>query len=104
MSAYIPCSNIPCSPDRWASLDHSSTLPGLGNVMTFGFGPHSCLGYKFTVNEMKVFLATILPQFTFTLAEGIEIAKFNSILTRPCIKDNWELGMQLPIIVSYYTP
>ena len=104
ISEYISCVDIPYSPDRWDSLDHSTTLPGLGNVMTFGFGPHSCLGYKFTVNEMKVFLATILPQFTFTPAEGVEITKLNSILTRPYIKDNWELGTQLPINVSYYTP
>jgi len=73
-------------------------------MMTFGLGPHSCLGYKFTINEMKAFLATILLQFAFTPAEGVEILKHNSILTRPYVKGKWDQGLQLPIVVKSYTP
>jgi len=68
--------------------------------MTFSFGPHSCLGYKFTIAEIKVFLATIVSQFVFTPAEGVEITKFNAILTRPYVK---ELGTRLPVVVGRYT-
>ncbi|RDB28478.1 hypothetical protein Hypma_015095 [Hypsizygus marmoreus] len=94
------------NPDRWSCLPPSARSPahpGLGNVMTFGFGPHSCLGYKFCISEMKAFLATMLPQFVFTPAEGVEISKFNAILTRPYISGKWDKGTQLPIVVGRYT-
>jgi cytochrome P450 len=94
------------SPDRWADLPpkaRSPAHPGLGNSMTFGLGPHSCLGYKFTIAEIKVFLAAIMPHFVFTPAEGVEITKFNSILTRPYIRNKSELGSGLPIVVGKYT-
>ncbi|KAG5654282.1 hypothetical protein H0H81_005131 [Sphagnurus paluster] len=87
------------NPERWVSLPQNSHLtayPGLGNMMTFGMGPHSCLGYKFTINEMKAFIATILPQFIFSPVA--EISKFNSILTRPYIRDKFELAY---IIIPY---
>lgn len=67
--------------------------------MTFSFGPHSCLGNKFSTAEMKIFIATLLPTFTFAPAPGTEIRKHNSILTRPFIKDKWELGTRLPLTV-----
>ncbi|KAF8060980.1 cytochrome P450 [Lyophyllum atratum] len=92
------------NPDRWTSLPSSARSPahpGLGNMMTFGMGPHSCLGYKFSVNEMKAFLATMLPQFVFSPAA--DISKFNAILTRPYITNKWELGTQLPLVVGRYT-
>ncbi|KAG6814437.1 hypothetical protein H0H92_007441 [Tricholoma furcatifolium] len=90
-------------PDRWSSLPsaaRSANFPGLGNLMTFGMGPHSCLGYKFTINEMKAFIATILPQFIFRPAASI--SKYNSILTRPYVTNKWELGTQLPLLVERY--
>lgn len=102
---YVSLTCYLCSPDRWIALPplaRSPVHPGLGNMMTFGFGPHSCLGHKFTINEMKAFLATILPQFIFTPAEGMKISKFNAILTRPYVVDKWELGTQLPIVVGRY--
>ncbi|KAF8887769.1 cytochrome P450 [Infundibulicybe gibba] len=95
------------NPDRWTNLPEkarSPTHPGLGNVMTFGFGPHSCLGHKFTVAEMKVFLATVLPEFTFSPVQGIQISKFNAILTRPYVANKWELGTRLPVSVARFTP
>lgn len=70
--------------------------------MTFSFGPHSCLGYKFSINQIKAFLATMLPQFVFSPVEGVEISKFNAILTRPYVVNKWELGTQLPIVVGRY--
>ncbi|KAF5377300.1 hypothetical protein D9615_006383 [Tricholomella constricta] len=92
------------NPDRWTSLPQnarSPAYPGLGNMMTFGMGPHSCLGYRFTINEMKAFLATILPQFVFQPAA--KIAKYNSILTRPYVVNKFELGTQLPLVVGRYS-
>ncbi|KAF8633944.1 hypothetical protein AX15_001127 [Amanita polypyramis BW_CC] len=92
-------------PDRWSSLPtnaRSPQHPGLGNLMTFSFGPHSCLGYKFTLAEMKIFLAILTCSFIFAPSPDIKIAKFNAILTRPYVIDQWEQGTQMPILVKPY--
>ncbi|KAF9454954.1 cytochrome P450 [Macrolepiota fuliginosa MF-IS2] len=90
------------NPDRWFNLPpqvRPPAHPGIGNLMTFSFGPHACLGNKFSTTEMKIFLATLLTNFIFAPAPDTEIQKGNSILTRPFIKDKWELGTQLPLTV-----
>lgn len=91
------------NPDRWTSGKSFPGFPGLGHIMTFSFGPHSCLGHRFAINEMKAFLSTILLRFTFSPIDGFEIRKFNSILTRPYIKGRREKGTQLPLVVSHFT-
>lgn len=68
--------------------------------MTFSFGPHACPGWKFTIVEMKVFIATLLPHFSF--APAADVRKYNAILTRPYVKDQFELGSTLPLKVSKY--
>jgi cytochrome P450 len=91
------------NPDRWMDLPESArppTHPGLANLMTFSFGPHSCPGWKFSILEMKLFLATLLPHFIFTPAE--DIRKYNAILTRPYVFDQFEHGSKLPVKVSRY--
>ncbi|KAF8167846.1 cytochrome P450 [Crassisporium funariophilum] len=90
------------NPDRWKDLqDCVPTKPGVGNLMTFGFGPHSCLGYKFTMAEIKIFIATMLPQLAFSPVEGVKIVKFNSILTRPYVSGQWAAGTQMPLRVQH---
>lgn len=102
------CSNcLVClySPDRWTKLPstaRASAHPGLANVMTFSFGPHGCLGWKFSVLETKIFIATLLTQFVFTPAE--DIRTYNAIVTRPYVYDQWEHGSRLPVNVSRYSP
>jgi cytochrome P450 len=91
------------NPDRWMDLPESArppTHPGLANLMTFSFGPHSCPGWKFSILEMKLFLATLLPHFVFTPAE--DIRKYNAILTRPYVSDQYEHGSKLPVKVGRY--
>ncbi|KAJ6626945.1 cytochrome P450 [Mycena sp. CBHHK59/15] len=94
------------NPDRWATLPHEAkhpAFPGLANLMTFSFGPHACPGYRFSLTEIKVVIATLLPQFVFRPAEGLEIGKYNSILTRPFVRDQLASGgIQLPLQVSQY--
>jgi cytochrome P450 len=65
--------------------------------MTFGYGPHSCLGYRFALAEIKIFIASLLPHFEFSQVEDVKILKFNSILTRPFISGKWSSGTQLPL-------
>jgi cytochrome P450 len=91
------------NPDRWSCLPKSArppNHPGIANLMTFSFGPHSCPGAKFSIVEMKIFLATLLPYFTFEPVE--KICKYNVILTRPFVYDAFDLGPRLPIKVGRY--
>jgi cytochrome P450 len=87
-------------PDRWLTMPSPASLPGLGNTMSFTFGPHACVGWRFSVLEMKVFLATLIPQFSF--APACEIRKYNAIITRPYVEDRFEHGAALPLRVSKY--
>ena len=68
--------------------------------MTFSFGPHSCIGAKFAMAEMKVFVATLVQHFVFETDEPI--AKFNAVLTRPYVYDQFSKGSKLPLKVRRY--
>ena len=50
--------------------------------------------------QMKIFLATLLPHFTFKPADGVKIVKYNSIVTKPYVSGKWELGMKMPMVVE----
>jgi cytochrome P450 len=80
-------------------LDWDPAKPGINNLMTFGYGASSCLGYRFSIAEMKAFIATIVPQFEFCPVEDIKISKFNTIITRPYVSGKWAEGTKLPISV-----
>ncbi|KAF8973810.1 cytochrome P450 [Flammula alnicola] len=88
------------NPNRWKGVqDWDSSKPGINNLLTFGYGPHSCVGYRFSIAEIKVFIATLLPHFEFRPAEGVKIAKFSTILTRPYVAGKWSEGTKLPLVV-----
>lgn len=91
------------NPDRWYCLPKSARVPanpGLANLMTFSFGPHSCPGWKFSIVEMKVFLAKLLPQFIFSCTE--DILKCSGILTRPYVHEQFDEGYRLPLRICRY--
>ncbi|KAJ4473900.1 cytochrome P450 [Lentinula aciculospora] len=89
-------------PERWLSPPPTALqYPGLANVMSFTFGPHACIGWRFALLEMKVFLATLIPQLEFTPAA--EIGKYNTIVTRPFVKGKLEHGPALPLRMSKFT-
>ncbi|KAJ7456462.1 cytochrome P450 [Mycena latifolia] len=94
------------NPDRWTCLPAGAkppSFPGVANVMSFSFGGHSCPGYRFSLSEIKIIIATLLPQFAFTPVEGIEIGKYNSVLTRPFVRDQLASGgIQLPLRITRY--
>jgi cytochrome P450 len=87
------------SPDRWMCPERLPVRhPGLANVMSFSQGPSSCIGWRFAILEMKVFISVLARDFTF---EPIaEIRKFNTVVTRPYVKGKLEEGPQLPIRIS----
>ncbi|KAF9654295.1 cytochrome P450 [Thelephora ganbajun] len=86
-------------PDRWMC---PGRLParhlGLADVMSFSQGPSSCIGWRFAILEMKVFISTVVRYFNF--APVAEIRRFNTVVTRPYVKDRLENGAQLPIKIS----
>jgi cytochrome P450 len=70
--------------------------------MTFSFGPHACPGWKFSILQTKIFMTTLLPDFVFEPAADIQ--KFNAVLTRPYVYDQFEHGARLPLKVGKYCP
>ncbi|KAI0676047.1 cytochrome P450 [Trametes maxima] len=61
-------------PERWLQplppALEEARVPGIySNLMTFGGGSYSCIGFKFSQLEMKVVLATLVPSFVFDLPD-----------------------------------
>ncbi|KLO20407.1 cytochrome P450 [Schizopora paradoxa] len=86
-------------PSRWLNLPPSARgQPGLANLMSFSYGPQSCIGWRFSLIELKIFLATLVTQFSFEPAA--EIGKYNAVITRPYVRHKFDLGPALPLKVS----
>ncbi|KAI0359963.1 cytochrome P450 [Trametes cingulata] len=61
-------------PERWLEPlpreVEEARIPGVySNLMTFGAGSHSCIGFKFSQLEMKVVLWTLVRTFSFDLPD-----------------------------------
>ncbi|KAH7879993.1 cytochrome P450 [Lentinula edodes] len=56
-------------PDRWLNVPSGvQAIPGVwSNLLTFWGGTHGCIGWRFSVTEMKVFLFVLLRSFHFEL-------------------------------------
>jgi fatty acid omega-hydroxylase len=52
-------------PERWLEM---SEAPGMYHYPVFNAGPRECLGRRLAMVEMKMCLATLLPQLSFRLA------------------------------------
>ncbi|KAF9255031.1 cytochrome P450 [Marasmius fiardii PR-910] len=86
-------------PERW-SRNLPDAVPGIwGNTMTFFGGPYGCIGWRFAVIEIKVFLFTVVRAFSLELGiarEGIHF-KWAGVTKRPVIATT---GLnQLPLVV-----
>ncbi|KAK0438187.1 cytochrome P450 [Desarmillaria tabescens] len=92
-------------PERWEKIpDTVKSIPGVwGNLLSFIGGPRSCIGYRFSLVEMKAILFTLVRAFEFELAvPGAEIAKKSVIVQRPLLRSNPGAGNQMPIIIKPY--
>lgn len=96
------------NPDRW--LDQgppkaSQSIPSIwGNQLTFLAGPRACIGFKFSLIEMKAILFTLLRSFEFELAVSPEeITRRTPTVTRPEVKSEPQKGGQLPMIIRPVT-
>ncbi|OCH91130.1 cytochrome P450 [Obba rivulosa] len=98
-------------PERWmAHGDGAQKLPGLwSNLMTFGngnaiSGHRACIGYKFALTEIKIFLFILLRDIEFSIDPSIEIEKRINIVTRPLVKSESDKGNQMPLRIRYIPP
>ncbi|KAI0642921.1 cytochrome-450 hydroxylase [Trametes meyenii] len=87
------------NPDRWDNLPEAvKAQPGLyNNILTFSAGPRSCIGMKFSIIEIKMFLFILLTHFKFAPADPV--GKANVVLTRPYVVDKHKEGSQCPLFV-----
>ncbi|KAI0258648.1 cytochrome P450 [Gloeopeniophorella convolvens] len=89
-------------PERWESIPEAAkAIPGVwSNLLTFINGAHACIGYRFSIIEMKALLFTFVRAFEFELqvpASGI-ICK-TMIVGRPFLASDPDKGPQLPVTV-----
>ncbi|KAH9965554.1 cytochrome P450 [Lactifluus volemus] len=89
-------------PERWESLPE--TVQGIPNVyghlLTFAAGPHTCIGYRFSVVEIKALLFTLVRAFEFELAlSADDIVRKSTLVGNPVIASNPSAGPQLPLLI-----
>ncbi|KAF9464574.1 cytochrome P450 [Collybia nuda] len=92
-------------PERWETVPEAAgTIPGIwGNMLTFLGGPRACIGYRFSLVEMKALLFTLVRAFEFELAvPAKDIIKKQSIVQRPVLLTDVEGGNQLPLLIKPY--
>ncbi|KAF7291300.1 hypothetical protein MIND_01274000 [Mycena indigotica] len=92
-------------PERWtpgSPLPPAvAGIPGVyANLLTFLGGPHSCIGYRFSIAEFRVTLFTLLCAFEFAAVE--EIGGTSTGLQKPMVKRQPERGSCLPLGVKAY--
>ncbi|KAJ7123213.1 cytochrome P450 [Mycena filopes] len=92
-------------PERWES-EINNSLPGVwGHMLTFLGGPRACIGYRFSLVEMKALLFTLVRAFEFELAVPVEdVGKKSAVVQRPLLKSQPEAGNQLPLLIKPYVP
>ncbi|KAK7040254.1 hypothetical protein VNI00_009720 [Paramarasmius palmivorus] len=89
------------NPDRWINVpEAASSIPGVwGNMLTFLGGHRACIGWRFSIIEMKALLFTLVRAFEFELAVPREdvLIKKASLVQRPEVRGK---GNQLPLIIK----
>ncbi|CCM05373.1 uncharacterized protein FIBRA_07589 [Fibroporia radiculosa] len=94
-------------PERWSSIPaNARSIPGVwSNLTTFLGGPRSCIGYRFTIIEMKAIIFSLIRAFEFELAIPASSIKATwGLVQRPRIRGEEEKGAQLPMHLKLYKP
>ncbi|KAJ7471722.1 cytochrome P450 [Mycena galericulata] len=90
------------NPDRWDSVPSpTSGIPGIyAHLLTFLAGPHNCIGWRFSLAEMKALLYTLVRGFEYELAVKAEdICASMTPVQRPMVSGKEDEGVQLPMRV-----
>lgn len=100
-------------PERWTALPPAvRAVPGLfAHTLTFlngngsgTTGNRACIGYRFAIAEIKVFLAYLLRDLEFTIDDDVVIEKRTNVVTRPFVASSPEIGSQMPLRVRRVPP
>ncbi|KZP09388.1 cytochrome P450 [Athelia psychrophila] len=89
-------------PERWEKVPEGAMhVPGIwGHQLSFLAGPRACIGYRFSLVEIKALLYTLVRAFEFELAVAPEdVVSRSTTVQRPYVRTEMEKGMQLPLIV-----
>ncbi|KAF9803876.1 hypothetical protein IEO21_09549 [Rhodonia placenta] len=93
-------------PERWGSVPEAAQqIPGVwSNLMTFIGGPRACIGYRFSLIEMKALIFTLVRAFEFEMAVPVEdITKKIGLVQRPFVRSEMEKGTQMPLVIKPHT-
>ncbi|KAF9236873.1 cytochrome P450 [Melanogaster broomeanus] len=93
------------NPERWRNLPESvSHIPGVwGHMLSFLGGPRACIGYRFSLVEMKAILFTLVRAFEFELAvPASEIGHKSTLVQRPVLRGDPTNKPQLPLLIKPY--
>ncbi|KAI0051085.1 cytochrome P450 [Auriscalpium vulgare] len=98
-------------PSRWeVPPPAAEKIPGLyAHLLTFLngspiIGNRACIGYKFALTEIKIFLYYLLRDIEFTLDPDVVIEKRVNIVTRPFVASAPEMGNQMPLRIRRVPP
>ncbi|KAF7365870.1 hypothetical protein MVEN_00461600 [Mycena venus] len=91
--------NLP--PERWEHIPEAvSEIPGVwGNILSFFAGPHNCIGFRFSLVEIKALLFTLIRAFEFEPAVPIVPTSFG--LQAPMVAGT-NKGSSLPLVLRAY--
>lgn len=89
-------------PERWEAVPEAvKSIPGVfSNLLTFISGAHACIGYRFSIIEMKALIFSFVRAFDFELAvPPSEITRWTMIVARPFLTSDSDKGPQLPLVI-----
>ncbi|KAI0767221.1 cytochrome P450 [Fomes fomentarius] len=92
-------------PERWENPPQAiSNIPGVwGHLLSFLGGPRACIGYRFSLIEMKAIIYTLVRAFEFELAvPADDVQKKSAVVQRPILKSDPEGGSQMPLLIKPY--
>ncbi|KAF8584689.1 cytochrome P450 [Ramaria rubella] len=87
-------------PERWEHMSNNAMPTLYSSILTFLHGSRACIGYRFAILEMKVFLFVLLRSLHFEMCPHIVIEKRVNVVTRPLVKSEPEHGNQMPLLLS----
>ncbi|OJA21638.1 hypothetical protein AZE42_12192 [Rhizopogon vesiculosus] len=93
------------NPERWlngAAKEKKTTSLGVySNLMTFGGGVRTCIGWRFALIEMKAFLTEMVGNFEFALTDQSERVRREACMVMiPTVEGEVRNGVQLALRVS----
>ncbi|KAK0452219.1 cytochrome P450 [Armillaria borealis] len=93
-------------PERWldgAVPRKGATAVGVyGNLMSFGSGVRSCVGWRFALLEYQTILVQLTKNFEFSIDPTTvsKVRREAAMIMQPTIDGEYEKGPQLPLRVS----